>query len=206
MLLATSAAYAQPGCRSRVLPEPPAAAWGVPTTLLGAQIVYAEPPLPGELWGHIVYPLNYTFPTGATNVGLMYFTAEVPTWYGDTVNSWFPTTDGKPFYDPNKVYVWSPAGPVEWLDKGITFEGYHILDDELGPKGTENTWAFRATQHFGQAASAPMSIVMQPHESWTVGVTNIRYKVPIMTMVQLHLRECFPLGSLPNDKVPGGGR
>lgn len=197
ILLIAATVSAQPGCRTRILPEPLASAFGIPTGLLGAEIFYAEPPIPAELWGRVTYPLGYHYPDNATNVGLMYFTAKTPYFWGDLINSWYGGG-----YDPNRKYVLTKDhGPTLWIEDGIIFEGYHIMGDVLGPKGEENTWDFRATQHFGAETSGPMSIVMQPHEQWTIGVNNMRYKDTIMTQVQLQLRECF----VPGD-IPGGGK
>lgn len=196
VLLATSAS-AQPGCRSRILPEPPASAWGVPTNELGAQKYWALPPGPGEVYGHLNYAFGYHYPDTATNVGLMYFTAETPYWWGDTVNQW-----GIGSFDPKQRYVQSTTGMIPYLEDGILFEGYHILGDQLGPNGSEPTWEFRSTQHFGAAHSGALSIVLQPHEQWTIAANNVRYLGhTVLTLLQLHLRECFVEG-----QIPGGGR
>lgn len=200
-------AYAQPGCRSQILPAPPPEAWGHPTDKLGAEDYMASPSNETEFFGHLDYPLTYYYPKTATAVGLMYFTARVPTWKGETVTKWHVWDPTRTSYEPERLYVWADriadgwAGPIEWQDAGILFEGYHLLDLELGPNGEEPTWGFRATQHFGQAYSASLSIVLQPGEGWQAAVNSIRYPgYRVLTQLQLHVRECYLPGQEPTGR------
>lgn len=202
-------ADAQPGCRTRVFPEPPAADWGKPTTVLGAENVMATPPSAAELWGHLTYPFDYAFPPTAVSVGLEYFTAEVPSWMGDTLTRWqMDDGTGKPLrFDPATRYVWALrlsdgwGGAIPWQPRGIVFEGYHLLDLKRGPNNEEATWGFRATQHFGEAHSGPLSIVLQKGEGWNVAANNLRYVgYSVLTHIQLTLRECYTPGTEPGGR------
>ena len=188
-LLIPARAYAQPNCKSVIIPALSADQWGIPQTGILHQIAWAEPPGSSEPFGRIVYPIFYNYPETATAVGLMTLMARTATFQGFELLSW-----GFQGLDPHQVYVLGRSGALyPWRRDAIRFVWYHTTDTRA-PAGIEPTWAYNITLEQGDSVGIHenLSVILQRYEAVSLGVVMRAraYPEPIRVEVALHVREC----------------
>lgn len=172
--LAASSAWAQPGCRTVVLPE----LQNTPSTT--ESLIW----IPPQSSAGIVYPFTYTVPANGVTTG---------------VETLFYRLDAIPWGTGAAVYV---SGAWRAVTRPIYVIPYQVLPT-IAPPGVEPWWASR-TQAFytiwpdiraSWSGFDNYSVVLQPPrhgqsgEAWNVGIINGN-DFPVPLHLQAFFREC----------------